>query len=364
MPPPPPPERRPLVYVLLALATLALAAILVPFYGTLLWAVIVALLFTPLYRLLLPRLGRRRSAAAGVTVLAVLLIGVLPFVFISAALLGEAAYVAARFQQPGNDPTTYLRTIYEALPDWIAALLARLDIADFGALQRRIGELLNQGSQFFATHALRIGQNTFEFFVSVLVMLYVAFFLIRDGDALKRALHEAIPLTDRHQRQLTAKFTDVVRATVKGNLVVATVQGSLGGLAFWILGIRGALLWAVLMGFLSLLPAVGAAIVWLPVALWLLASGATVEGFGLIAWGLLVIGLVDNLLRPRLVGKDTKLPDWVVLITTLGGLAVFGINGFVLGPLIAAMFFSVWQIAIVQRRSATPAASETPPPPA
>ena len=159
-----------------------------------------------------------------------------------------------------------------------------------------------------------------------------------------RALRHAIPLAPAHLKELSAKFAVVIRATVKGNLLVAALQGLLGGLAFWFLGVKGALLWAVLMAFLSLLPAVGAALVWGPVALYFLLTGALWQGLALTAWGVLVIGLVDNLLRPLLVGKDTRLPDYVVLITTLGGMAVLGINGFVLGPAIAAMFVAVWHI--------------------
>ena len=356
MPAAPTPERRTLLFVLLALATLALGAILLPFYGTLLWAVIVALLFTPLNRWLLVRLTGRRTAAALATLLVVVLTAVLPLIFVSASLFAEASAVFERFQDPQTTPTAYFRTLYDALPASLTDLLARLGLGNFDALQQRLTALLSQGSQFLATQALKIGQNTFELVVSLFIMLYIAFFLIRDGDALRRALREAIPLNERHQRDLTDKFNDVVRATVKGNLVVAAVQGALGGLAFWVLDISGPLLWAVLMGFLSLLPAVGAAIVWLPVALWLLASGATFNGVGLIAFGVVVIGLVDNVLRPRLVGKDTRLPDWMILITTLGGMAVFGLHGFVLGPLIAAMFFAVWHIAIMQRRDVPPAA--------
>ena len=110
------------------------------------------------------------------------------------------------------------------------------------------------------------------------------------------------------------------------------------------LGVHGALLWAVVMAFLSLLPAVGAALIWAPVAIYFLATGAIWQGVALIVWGVLVIGLVDNVLRPILVGKDTQMPDYVVLISTLGGMALFGINGFVIGPVIAAMFISVWHI--------------------
>jgi predicted PurR-regulated permease PerM len=140
------------------------------------------------------------------------------------------------------------------------------------------------------------------------------------------------------------KFAVVIRATVKGNLVVAILQGGLGGLIFWVLGIQAPILWASLMTVLSLLPAVGAAVIWLPVAIYLMASGEVGKGIGLILFGALVISVVDNLVRPTLVGKDTKMPDYLVLVSTLGGISVFGINGFVLGPVIAAIFISVWNI--------------------
>jgi len=223
-------------------------------------------------------------------------------------------------------------------------VLDRLGLANFNTLQRRITTAMAQGSQFAATQVFNIGQNTFEFVISMFIALYLAFFLIRDGNTVVRAIGRAIPLAPSHKQQLWEKFATVVRATVKGNLLVAAIQGALGGLAFWFLGVGGALLWAVVMAALSLLPAIGAAMVWLPVALYFLATGAIWQGLSLMAYGVLVIGLVDNLLRPVLVGKDTLMPDYVVMITTVGGMAVFGINGFVLGPLIAAMFLAVWHI--------------------
>jgi len=136
----------------------------------------------------------------------------------------------------------------------------------------------------------------------------------------------------------------VIRATVKGNIAVAATQGALGGLIFWVLGIQGPVLWGVIMAFLSLLPAVGASLIWGPVTLYFLATGATWQGITLALYGVGVIGLVDNLLRPLLVGKDTKMPDYVVLISTLGGMALFGLTGFVIGPVVAALFMATWDL--------------------
>ena len=180
--------------------------------------------------------------------------------------------------------------------------------------------------------------------VNFFVMLYLLFFLLRDGKSLSAQAARAMPLKESHTSRLLAEFATVVRATVKGNVVVALVQGTLGGLAFWVLGINGALLWGAVMALLSLLPAVGAALVWGPVAVYLLSTGSIWPAIGLTAWGVLVIGLVDNVLRPIMVGKDTRLPDYLVLIATLGGLAVFGLNGFVIGPVIAAVFLATWDI--------------------
>jgi predicted PurR-regulated permease PerM len=348
MTPPPGREATPLekrtLLVLLALVSTALAWILLPFYGPILWGAIIALLFAPLYRRLLPRLRQRRTPAALVTMLVVLVLVILPAALITVALAREAGGVYEQLQSGQMNPSLYFRGVFDALPGWVTAWLDRFGLVDFSALQRRLTDALARGSQFIATQALGIGQNTFEFIVDLFITLYLAFFFIRDGDALSRTVRHALPLAPAHRSELFAKFTVVIRATVKGNLVVAALQGLLGGLAFWFLGVNGALLWAVLMAFLSLLPAIGAALVWAPVALYFLLSGALWQGLALLAWGVLVIGLVDNLLRPLLVGKDTRMPDYVVMTSTLGGMAVFGLNGFVIGPAIAAMFIAVWHI--------------------
>ena len=167
-----------------------------------------------------------------------------------------------------------------------------------------------------------------------------------------RALRHSIPLAPVQRRELFAKFGTVIRAAVKGSLVVAAILGLLGGIAFWVLGVKWALLCGVLMAFLSLPPAVGAALLWLPVAIYFFVTGAVWQGIALAAYGVFVTGLVDNVLRPMLVGMDTRLPDYLVMITTLGGIAVFGINGLVLGPAIAAMFIAVWHIYVTTHPAA------------
>jgi predicted PurR-regulated permease PerM len=332
--------------MLLALTALALCWVLLPFYGAILWALIIAMLFLPTYRWLLPRLRQRHNAAAGMVMLLVLVVGVLPFAVVTASLGREASFVYQRIAAGEWNPSVYLRNLFDAMPAWLNKLLERAGVADFDNLQRQLTEAMAQGSQLIATQAFGIGVDTFGFVTSLGVALYLAFFLVRDGDALARIAQTALPVPPQFKRELVNKFMDVVRATVKGSLFVAAIQGMLGGIAFWFLDIKGALLWAVVMAFLSLLPMIGAALVWLPVAAYLALTGQPWQSLALVAYGIFIIGLADNLLRPMLVGKDAGMPDYVVMITTLGGMAVFGINGFVIGPTIAAMFIAVWHLSI------------------
>ena len=256
------------------------------------------------------------------------------------------------FQSGELDLVRFFQQVQDVLPVWAINLLDRFGLASLGAVQQKLSVTLMTGSQYIAAQALNIGQSTFDFIANLFVMLYLLFFLLRDEDALSKRIRNAIPLHAEQQRAFLLKFTIVIRATVKGDMLVALLQGALGGLIFWVLGISAPLLWAVVMAFFSLVPAIGAGLIWIPVAVYLLVTGAIWQGMVLIAFGALVIGLVDNFLRPILVGKDTKMPDYVVLISTLGGIATFGLNGFVIGPVIAAMFIAAWDIFSASREIA------------
>jgi predicted PurR-regulated permease PerM len=336
-------------FVLLIVAvSLAFAWILWPFYGSVFWGTVLAILFARPYRRLLTSMGQRRTLAALATVLIVLMIVILPLTLISVLLLQEGFSVYERVQSGELNIGQYFQQVFDALPAWVTDLLDRFGLTNLGLMQERLSTGLVKSSQFLAAQALSIGQNTFHLIVNLFIVLYLLFFLLRDGDDLTKRIRNAMPLHPEQQRDLLNRFTTVIRATVKGNVVVAMVQGALGGLIFWFLGVHAPVLWGVLMAFLSLLP-VGSALIWLPVAMYFLVTGAIWQGVVLIAFSVLVIGLVDNILRPILVGKDTKMPDYVVLISTLGGLAVFGLNGFVIGPVVAAMFIAVWDIVASSR---------------
>ncbi|KJK05824.1 MULTISPECIES: AI-2E family transporter [Pseudomonas] len=337
------------LHLFLALVTIAFIWILLPFYGAVFWAVILGILFAPLQRRLLPRMGWRRNLAAGLTLLVCLLIAILPMIVISTLLVQEGAALYKNIESGQLDIAGYIERFQAMLPPYAQNGLERMGMGDLEGMRDKITKGAMQGSQFFAGQAFSFGQGTFEFLVSFGVMLYLLYFFLRDGAELVRKIRAAVPLAEQQKRRLQLKFNRVVRATVKGNLLVAVTQGALGGVIFWVLDIPSPLVWGVLMAFLSLLPAVGAGIVWAPVAVYFVATGSFWQGVVLALYGVFVIGLVDNVLRPILVGKDTKMPDYLVLVSTLGGLAVFGINGFVIGPLIAALFISSWAIFVATK---------------
>ncbi|MGV8863445.1 MAG: AI-2E family transporter [Pseudomonas sp.] len=337
--------------VLLVLVTIAFIWILLPFYGAVFWAVILGIIFAPLQRRLLLRFGWQRNLTSLCTLMVCLVIAILPVIVISTLLVQEGASLYKAIESGPLDIAKYLAQFKEALPPYFRHLLDRLGMGDLNGLRDKIVKGAMQGSQYLATQAFSVGQGTFDFVVSFFIMLYLLFFFLRDGPELVRKIRIAVPLAEPQKRRLQLKFTRVVRATVKGNVVVAVSQGALGGFIFWVLDIPSVLLWAVMMAFLSLLPAVGAGIVWAPVAAYFLLSGMIWQGVVLGLFGVFVIGLVDNVLRPILVGKDTKMPDYLILISTLGGMAVFGLNGFVIGPMVAALFMSTWGLFVGAKRT-------------
>lgn len=330
--------------LLLVVVSIAFLSVLLPFYAAIFWGGVLAVIFAPVHRRLRALVGERRNLAASLMVLIIILIVILPLIFIAGALANEAAGLYNRISSGELNLGGYYEQIVAALPPSVHGWLDTWGVGDQLGIREKLSAGALQGSQFLAKQAVSVGQNTFQFLIGLGVMMYLLFFLLRDGHILVPRIKSLIPLSDSHRRDLFQKFTTVVRATVKGNIVIAVTQGFLGGVMFAFLGIQGALFWGVLMAFLSLLPAVGASLIWAPVAVYFMVTGAYADGIILILFGVLVIGLIDNLLRPILVGKDTKMPDYVVLISTLGGLAVFGLNGFVIGPLFAALFMACWDL--------------------
>lgn len=334
-------ESRTFLLFLLAVS-LCFLWLLEPFFGPVFWACVTAIIFHPVYQYLLRRLKDRPSLCALLTLLICMIVVVLPATILISSVVSQGADFYQQLESGELNPAQYLEKINSAFPI-VQQAIDRFGIDIAKLKENAISSAMSSG-KLVAQHALSVGQNTFRLLLNICLMLYLTFFLLRDGKNLLALLIRALPLGDARERLLMKKLGEITRATIKGNLVIALVQGSLGGLIFWMLGIPGALLWGVLMAVLSLIPAVGPAIVWLPVSIYLFATGETVKAIILIAVGAGVIGLIDNILRPILVGRDTKIPDYLVLLSTLGGLSLFGVNGFVIGPIIAGLFLAVWGI--------------------
>ncbi len=336
--------------LLLALATIAFIWVIEPFWGAVFWSVVLALLFHPLQRKMSAWMAGRHNVSALITLSVILLMVVLPIFLLAMSIANELSNLYQSVQSGQININQIIDRFLEALPQQVYAYLQSAGLADQAVLRQKVSQLALKAFQFWATGALNFGQVTAGFFVGFGVMLYMLFFMLRDGVQIAGMVKRAIPLDSDTKQHLLRKLTTVVRATVKGNIVVAVTQGVLGGGIFWALGLPSALLWGTVMALLSLLPAVGSALIWVPVAIYLLLTGAMLKGMVLIVFGALVIGTVDNILRPILVGKDTRMPDYLVLVSTLGGISVFGLSGFVVGPLVAALFVASWDLFVTRQK--------------
>lgn len=333
------------------LVTIAFAMVLEPFFAAVLWGVIAAILFWPVNQKLLKMMPQRKNSASIITLLLIIAIVIIPTILLALALVQEATLIYGQIQSGKIDFARMFSQFYSSMPGFAKSAMRRMGLTNFDALRQTVSNGINNSFRTIAGQAFQVGQSAFSFIIALGVMLYLTYFLLRDGDVLSKRFANAAPLRPLQREALINRFVVVIRATVKGTIIVAIVQGFIGGLVFWALGIQGALLWGVLMGVFSLLPAIGSAIVWFPVSLYLFATGDVMSGAILIFCGAVVIGMVDNLLRPLLVGRDTRIPDYVVLISTLGGIELFGFNGIVIGPVIAAIFISTWNIFTTMRQA-------------
>lgn len=338
--------------ILLVAVSAAFVWLLVPFAGAIFWAVVLSILFIPLQRRLIRIMPDWPNVATLLTMLAAVVIVLMPVSFVAQSVIAELIHLYQQVQDGNFKAGNAYEQLVNAVPPSMMPWFERFGLDDVETIKNYISRFASQAVRVVGNQAINVGQNTFMFVIELCIMLYLQFFLLRDGMKLSRMISNALPLALEHKSRFMSKFATVVRATIKGNVVVAICQGALGGLIFWALGIASATLWGTVMAVLSLLPAVGAGLVWGPVAVYFLATGDVVKGVILGAYGVLVIGLVDNVLRPVLVGKDTRLPDYMVLLSTLGGLTMFGISGFIAGPLIAVLFLVAWDLFRVMNEEA------------
>ena len=328
---------------LVAIVTAAFVWLIAGFLDALFLAALSAVLLQPVQHALSVRLGGREGLAAILTlVVAVLIVG-LPMLGLLALLAAEAAALSETvtpwIQQQLEDPDRLRMTL---LPDWLPG---RETIAPYEAqITAKLGEFAGSAGQFLVNGLSRVTQGTVQFFLSAFVMLYTLFYLLRVGTRLADFVLACVPMASDRKALLAERVLSVIRATVKGTFAIGLLQGALAGVAFLIAGIQGAVFWGAVMAVLSVIPGVGAALVWVPAVIYLFATGQVVAAVAVGAWCGVVVGTADNVLRPRLVGKDTQMPDLLILLSTLGGLSLFGIVGIILGPMIATLFVAVWSL--------------------
>lgn len=330
--------------LLLLLTTIAFFGLIKALLQPIFWAAVLATIFHPLYEWCNEQLGGRPNIASVGTIVIIILLVIIPLFLTGFAVASETSSLYSRLSTGELDPRSIIQWIEQTAPGAIDLL------SEFGLtvqeLRTQLSNAAVTSSRYLATEAVAFGQNALRIGGLSFLMLYLLFFFLRDGTHLLDTIVGAAPIGDVRERRLLGKFAEVSRATLKGTLVIGIVQGGLGGILFWILGIEAAVLWGVVMGILSLLPAVGAALVWIPAAAILALTGEVVKGVLLVLFGALIIGLADNVLRPILVGRDTQMPDYVILVATLGGLALFGLSGVVIGPIIASLFLAVWDMFV------------------
>ena len=344
--------------LILAVVSLLMAVIMWPFAQPLLWAALAAIMFQPLYRWMLRKFGGRRNAAASASLLVIFFAVLVPALWLGTLVVQEALILVSTLQQQPLDLTITFDRVYSMLPQMAQEAIDRSGWADMANVQKKLEDVLAQSAGMIASQAVSIGSGALGFLLSFSVGLYVMFFLLRDGERIGRTVLRTIPVKRSISERLAERFLGIVRATIKGSGVVGVVQGVMGGITFLVVGLESALFFGVLMTIFALVPVIGAGAVYIPVGLWLLVAGEVWQGVFVLVVGFFVISSADNVLRPILVGRDTGIPDWIILVTTLGGISFLGFSGIVLGPLVAGLFLASWSILREYRDEDARAAEE------
>jgi predicted PurR-regulated permease PerM len=332
--------RKAFVVVVVVIISVLFLRMVAPFLKAMFLAVVLTGILYPLYIRLRARL-RRETLAAGTTVLLVFFAMILPLLFLGGIFTREAVRLSDVIR-PWLEQTANGEGLASSpLPAWLpyAEQLApyRTEI------YTRLGDVISQTGTFFADSVSAITQGTFAFVLNLFLLLYALFFFLLAGPRMLRVF-DYTPLTQRDRDLIVDKGISITRATLKGTLVIGLLQGTLAGGAFAAVGIGAPVFWGAVMALASVVPVVGTALIWVPAVVYLLFQGEVGAGLGLLAWCAVAVSSVDNLVRPHLVGSDTRMPDVLILLSTLGGIAMFGVTGVVIGPVLAGMFLTSWHI--------------------
>ena len=334
--------------ILLTAVSLLFAILITDFILPIFWAIVLAILFSPINRYF-KNLINKASLTSLCTIILISLLVLAPCFFILTAVAEEVLIIVRAIESGEINLDKLLISVSQLLP----ALTERLNALgyDTNTLIEQLNNIVLGTSQYALSLIMSTGENILRVLLLTFVMIYLLFFFLKDGNQIIAKCINVFPLDDNQEKFLIDRFSSVTKATVKGTIIVGVVQGTIGGVIFTLLGIKAAVLWGVLMAFFSILPGIGTAIIWFPAACILFFSGAWLKALILLLAGFFIIGLIDNFLRPYLVGKETQLPDYLILLTTLGGVSLVGLSGFVIGPIIAALFITLWSLLKLDQTS-------------
>jgi predicted PurR-regulated permease PerM len=337
--------------LVLAIALYVCWLMLQPFFKVLLWAAVLAVVFYPMHRRILSRTSHPTLSAAMSTLLVVVFI-LLPATFITVAVVRELSGVATSLPGGLSNFSISSLPVVGRLMDWAGQYIH----VDPEAAERFVAERVEAWASVLAGSTLMVVGGAVGAIVQMVLVVFTLFYLFRDGERIRVAAYELLPIQRVQAHDIALRTREVIGATVYGVLVIAAIQGTLGTLIFWVLGLPSPLLWGVVMFFLSMIPMAGAFLVWVPAAAYLALTGAFVRAAILVAWGLLVIGSIDNFLSPRLVGQRARLHELLIFFAVLGGLEVFGVLGLILGPVVVAVTLAL--VEMVRQTGYLP--TETP----
>ena len=336
--------RTAFVLLLVAAVSALFLAVTWPFLKPLLLGAMFAGLSQPLYRWLVRLLRGRKSLAAALTLVVFFLVIAGPVSAFAGIVISQALNVSEQaipwVQQQFGSATSL--NAHDWLVQRFPALAAY--VPEQARIMETVGNAAKSAGGFLVGSASRMTAGTAAFLLDLFVMLYAMFFFLRDGRKIIERIFYYTPLRHEDELRVLERLTSVTRATIKGTLIIGTIQGALAGLGFWVAGLDGAAFWGTIMAILSIVPGIGAALIWIPAVIYLFIIGQTLPALLLFAWCAAVVGTVDNILRPMLVGKDARMPDLLILVGTLGGLFLFGPIGFIVGPIVCGLFLTVWEI--------------------
>ena len=334
--------RSVMFFGLIGILTVAMLYLFLPFFYPIFWAAVIAIIFYPLYELF-NRYIRWKGLNATLMLLVILAVLIIPLMLLALLVANESVKLVSQITQSGFVSNT--QEVSLGFTTWVekTALAPYME-----TLRDRWTEYAKAGTNAISSYSFHliksVTQNSFRFVFMFLLMLYTLFYLFKDGEKITKRVMHLSPLGDKYEQMLFNRFTSTTRATLKGTFIVGGIQGAIGGILFWITGVPGALVWAVIMTALSIIPAVGAFIIWLPAGLLMLGFGLVWQGLTILIVGTVLISNIDNILRPIIVGRDIEMHPVVVLFSTLGGIFIFGISGFIIGPIIAALYLAVISI--------------------